>query len=345
MTGFQPLRFMTLSLMCLFFAVASPAQVARARTSGDANAHVALPLGKVSSVKPTACSPQYASGASCFSAVVSCPNVPDIGVTLGISSGPAGTIALMGGSGGTAPGGTTEVPEYQSRGFGIAQFAFASDWEDGANDIRATACRPATVLDYFYNREGGGIYCAQGISAGSSGIGYSLAWYGLDTELDNAELSVGPVFSDITQGCEVPKADKITILPTDGDRFEDDPQYVGGEISSLTRWTGQQCLPPGPTSQTTNSSWTAQSVVQDSANLSYPNTTISGWVCDNGLNPSAAQAYLFFSQVTSSWDLTRLSKCTGAEGIETGVTPQGVLAETAIANDMLTQCVNRHRRR
>jgi hypothetical protein len=345
MICFQPVRFVTLSLLGLLLTVASPAQIARASVKGDANARTPLPLGKISNVRPAECSPQFASGASCFSAVVSCPSTPDLGVTLGISSGPAGTIAFMGGSGGTAPGGTTEIGEYQNHGFGIAQFAFASDWEDGANDIRTAACRPATVLDYFYNREGGGIYCAQGISAGSSGLGYSLAWYGLDAELDNVELSVGPVFSDITQGCQVPKAPRVTIIPTNGGRFNDNPQYVGGEINSLTRWTGQQCLPPEPTSQNANASWTVQSVVQDTATLTYPYTSVSGWVCDNGLNPSAAQAYLFFSQVTSSWDLTRLSKCTGAEGIETGVTPQGVLAETAIANDMLTQCVNRHPRK
>ena len=338
--------FFSAMLCTLLFAVAAHAQI---NTTGkpviDALGHTVLPLGTVSKVKPVACGQGFVAGANCYTAVVSCPAIADIGVTFGISSGSAGTIAFISGSGGTTPGTTSDIQTYQDRGFSIAQFAFDSAWEDAGGNMLAAACRPATMLDYFYVPQTNAPYCAQGISAGSSAVGYSLAWYGLDSELDNAELSVGPVFSSIPQGCEVPKASRVTVQPTNGQFFDDDPQYVGGEIGSLSRWTGQQCQPPSGSTPNVDADWLSQSVVQSSATLDYPNTTLAGWVCNNGLNPSAAQAYLFFSQVTSSWALTSLSKCTGAEGIDTAVTPQGAQAENAIESNMLAQCVSHHSHR
>ncbi len=279
---------------------------------------------------------------SCYSATVSCPEVPDIGVTFGTYPGTAGTIVFLNGSGDTLPGGTGELNTYEKSGFGVAQFAFSSDWEGGAADILTAACRPATMLNYFYTPASNTPYCAEGVSAGSSIMGYALAWYGLDSEFDNVEMSVGPVFSNLVQGCAVPKAPPVTVVPTNGAAFNDSPLYVGGEINSLTSWTGQQCLPSSGSSEAENASWAAQSLVQPSATFTYPNTSLAGWVCDNGLNPSAAQAYLFFSQVTSPWTLTRLSGCTGAEGIQTGITPQGATAASAIQGDMLAHCIKHH---
>jgi hypothetical protein len=79
--------------------------------------------------------------------------------------------------------------------------------------ILSAACRPATFLNYinsspFHSK---GSMCAQGASAGSGAIGYSMAWYGAASYLKNVELIVGPVFSEIDQGCANPNAATPTI--------------------------------------------------------------------------------------------------------------------------------------
>ena len=60
---------------------------------------------------------------------------------------------------------------------------------------------------------------------------------------------------------------------------------------------------------------------------------------DNGENPSAAQTYLWFSQVATPWSLTSISNCQGAEGVALGTTPQATAGGQAIAQDMIGKCV------
>src|SRR5947209_14677769 len=237
----QILVLVTSAMFLLLTAVSNPAQTRSSRWAPLAPG--ALRLGNVLHVKQINCSQAFVAGSTCYSAAVSCPHVPDIGVTFGLHPGSSGTIVFLAGAGGTAPTGNGDAPVYEQHGFGIAQYASASDWEAGADDVLSTACRPATLLDYFYTHMNSTPFCAQGASAGSASLGYALAWYGLDTELDNAEMLVGPVLSNIEKGCQVPKASTVKVVPTNGLPFDDEPQYVGGEIGWLTTWTGQVCLP------------------------------------------------------------------------------------------------------
>jgi hypothetical protein len=293
-----------------------------------------LPLGTISNVSPVTCASGFAAGAACYSATVSCPNVPDIGVLWGeVGTGTAGMIVFVNGGGDAAPGGASSASEYTKAGFSFVQIAFTSDWE-GTGNILAGACRPATMLNYFRSQSTGA-YCTNGTSAGSAAVAYGMSWYGL--QFDNVEFSVGPVFSDIKQGCEIPYASPVTVTPTNGLPFVDDPWY-NLEASAVSKWTGTSCLPPGGSSESDLASEAAQSILQPGATLSFPQTSISAWDCDNALNPSAAQSYLFLQQVSTPWALTALSGCDGAEGTSTSVTPQGVSAQTAIQTDMLAQC-------
>jgi hypothetical protein len=306
--------------------------------NASTNLTVPLPLGMISGIASMECGAGFSTGAICQSATVSCPKTVDIGVTWGtVGSGTAGRIVVLNGNGDTVPDGAEYATQYTQAGFVVTQIIFASDWEDGG-DLLAAACRPATVLDYFHSQTTAGAYCAQGISAGSGAIGYGLAWYGLSAELDNVELTVGPVFSNIVAGCEVPYAPPVTVIPTNGASFVDDPQY-NIEWPSVSTWTATSCLPPGGSSAADLASEAAQSTIQPGALLNYPHTSIAAWDCNNGLNPSAAQSYLFLQQVTTPWALTSISGCTGAEGTSTGVTPQGVPADTATGDDMVAQCV------
>jgi hypothetical protein len=295
-----------------------------------------LPLGSVSNVARATCPSGFASGATCYTATVSCPKTVDIGVTWGTAGAGPGRIVFINGNGGMLPGGADLAQEYNEAGFALTQITFASDWEDGG-DVLAAACRPATMLDYFHARTKGA-YCAQGISAGSGAIGYGMAWYGLGAELNNVELTVGPVFSDIARGCKVPEEPAITVKPTNGAPFIDKPQY-NIEWRSVSSWTGTECLPKGGSSAEDLEKEAEQSILQTGATISFPQTSIAAWDCNNGLNPSAAQSYLFLQQLTTPWTLTALTGCTGAEGTSTGVTPQGVLAEVATAKDLIAKCV------
>jgi hypothetical protein len=295
-----------------------------------------LPLGTVSNVQSvSSCLTGFASGASCWTATVSCPPLPDIVVTFGIKgTATKGTVIFVNGDGGTLPYGQPYVAPYGNAGLSSVQLAFATSWElGGASNLMQAACRPATMMNYFY--QPGVPYAVQSTSAGSGAVGYAFAWYGLAFEFKNWEAVVGPVFSDIVQGCEEPAAGVITVIPTNGLLFDDTPQYVK-ESGFMTQTTGYKCLQKsGFSSQAALASWAAQEILAPGATLSFPGTAISSWVCNNGLNPSAAQAYLFFSQVATPWSMTAISNCVGAEGVGPGFTPQGVTGTAAITADMV----------
>jgi hypothetical protein len=293
-------------------------------------------LGSVNEVQPAVCSSGFVSGAACFSARVSCPEVSDIAVTFGIQGNPtAGTIVFINGTGDTVPGGSSSfVKAYAKAGFSLAQFIFATDWEDGGN-VLASACRPATMLNFLHSTPSLP-FCAQAASGGAGAAAYALSWYGVP--LDNVEMLSGPVFSNIALGCRTPHASPVTVNPTNGSPFNDIPFY-NQESSEVSAWTNTSCLPRTRSTAANLASEAAQGIVQPGAVFSFPTTNLSGWVCDNGENPSAAQAYLWFSQVATPSSLTSISHCLGAEGVAQGMTPQGAVGSEAISQDMIAKCV------
>jgi hypothetical protein len=178
--------------------------------------------------------------ASCYTATVqNCPNTDNFGLTFAYLN-PAGlvqnvpktlgVIVFFNGGDGTDPGGdATGTPSapltmagyYFSQGYEIVQTAWQYAWQETdagqlgqlhPGNIQNAACRPATFLKWVYQNvylpitQGTNGYakagmCAQGASAGSAQVAYSLAYYGLSSYLDSVELMSGPVLSDIEQGC------------------------------------------------------------------------------------------------------------------------------------------------
>jgi len=293
-----------------------------------------LPLGSVGNVQPTLCPTGFVTGAACSTATVSCPDEPDIQITFGTYGKPTnGTVILLNGNGGTVPAGSGVASAYKKAGLSLIQFVFATFWEYGNGNLKQAACRPATVFNHFYNPDVP--YAAQVTSAGSGAMGYALAWYGMAHEFKNVELLVGPVFSNIKLGCEVPEASAITIIPTDGASFTDSPLY-DNEYTFLTKIFGADCLPTTDTPPAHNTLWASQSIISAGAIVSYPTTRLAAWGCNNGLNPSSAQSYLFLSEVKTPWTFTAITDCDGAEGVESGKTPDGVVGLTAIEEDMIS---------
>jgi hypothetical protein len=331
-----------------------------------------LPLGTVNASPMLSCPAGYFPGAKCFQAVVSCPGTADIQATYGFvnpAGTPRGTIVFFNGKGGTQTygsggrNGPSYAAKYLQDGYRVVQSAWATDWENtgipSTLSIKTAACRPATLLNHFftniYDQNGG--MCAQGVSAGAGALGYALAWYGSANYLDKAELISGPVFSDIEKGCMEPDATTVTVCPTHqfgciGASWRDNPTYVIGTIDTVSAWTGQSCQQGKRTSNKSNNSWKAMSIVDGTldASFSYPQTSMAAWLCSNGQNNSAAEGQYFYQNFTSvgqvpSYSVTRIDGCAGAEVVEAGTTPSGVNGFVAVTSDMedsVAGCIKRH---
>lgn len=351
--------------------------------NGGAHFSVAPPpspppsLGSVSSVSSlSACPADFYPGMTCFKATVSCASTDDISVIYGYKTPAAvkGTIFLHAGSGGTTafsygPSVDGYVDSYFKGGYQVVELEWASDWEiatsAGSENIKSAACRPATLLNYVYeNIHGGsagqGAMCAHGDSAGSAAMAYALTWYKSDSFLDKVVLTSGPVLGDIEAGCKVPNVPPITVCGAGqfgcvGQPWIDAPQYQPGS-NAPQKWTGDKTcnnVPAGQsTSSASNAAWKAQSIVDGttSANFSYPKTALSGWLCSNGLNPSAAQGQYYYQNIkdpsqAAAFSVNRVDGCPTAEDVWSGTTSSGESAFTASVNDMLDPvagCVKRH---
>jgi hypothetical protein len=325
----------------IFLLLATGLMVAMAGIMVEAQT---LPLGSVTNLQPVACPTGFTPGSSCQHLTIhACPNVSDVGVTIGTLAGKLGTIVLFTGATGARPTGGAFANDYHKAGYTVID----TDWDQGGwentgttPNLLAASCRGATLLN-FLSSISAAPFCAQGMSAGSSEIAYAMSWYGLDTKLTNVELLSGPVMSDLNQGCEVPDVGPVTVIPTNGAPFTNAPQYVNQFIASISRFTGQACQPATPTPSTASASWLKQSIVQPATPRLAFATSLSGWLCDNDLNNSAAQGAIFYSALGSNHTLTRISGCLGSEGVTQGITPQGVNGLAAIEADMKLQCVAR----
>ncbi len=273
--------------------------------------------------------------ALCYRATVSCPNMPDLGVTYGVAT-PAGlsngTIAFVSAKGGenTLPGSSKNQAPFDlfHAGFQTVQFAWDTEWQNGssAGSFKIAACRVATFLNYidtqYYqanaNNSPTAGMCAQGQSGGAGGIAMSLSYYGVSSFLDKAVFVSGPHYADMVQGCSVPNAPAVNICPTvDGDypmgcnsqagTWTNVPVYTGGAAKQLTIQLADNppCNDPTHTYTAQDElNLTATSLVDGAAdaNYIYPQTAITAWECDDDTfwqNPSEAQGWIYFSQLRS----------------------------------------------
>jgi hypothetical protein len=356
---------MKTSLLSVLIAVVLAGSIAA--TTAHAQ-HAPLRLGTVTGTTQLAsCPSDFHAGMTCFVAQMSCPNTVNIGFTYGFENpaGPSkGTIVFLEGGTGTSVSGSVDYLEkYLDNDFQVVQLAWDSAWEvtnaSSSTSIKTAACRPATFLNFVsQNIYSDGGMCAQGDSAGSGAVAYSLAWYGAANFLDKVELMSGPVFGDIEQGCVVPNAPTVNVCATgqfgcNGEEWPDSPAYVGGDITAIDHWSGNStCNGGNATTQKAELGWKAMSIVDGTNNpsFSYPRTAMAGWLCSNVAteqNNSAAQGEFFYEQFTSSgqtagYSVTRIDHCSGNEGVSDGVTPQGENGLTAIGRDMIAGCVKRH---
>lgn len=326
----------------------------------------------------------------CYSATMHCANVntPDLNFIFSYDTPTVsplkGTIVFFAGGGGTlgqlSPEGQF-AQDYFTNGYEIVQIAWNTDWEQSADSLHilTAAGRPAGFLNYVLSTpllnaqsvNPRAAVCAQGGSAGSAALGYSLVWYGdsngnyLSKDLSNVELMVGPVLSRIDSGCYVPPAGQNTT--TIGICYS--PQYgctpatkgwsnliayIDGYAEAVRTWTNDNtCANGAPTSSASAQSWLAESIVTGTGgNFNYPTTSMAGWLCSTYItgtctggnacpNNSSSEGEEFYNQFTtssqaSSYQLTGMLLCNGAEGVAGGTDPDnpqqtGAEARSALA--------------
>lgn len=201
--------------------------------------------------------------------------------------------------------------------------------------------------------------CAQGASAGSAAIAYSLAEYGAWDYLNHVEFQSGPVLSDLSVGCNA-NSQSMTVCPGNQcltgqeGSWPDLPTYVDGAEHAVSTWSGalgsDSCNGGGNIPQSQYTAWKQMSIVDGLSDslFTYPKTSISGWLCSkpescNGSwcqNNSAAQGQLFYQNVTSSKSVYRVDNCQSTEGVDEGTVP-ALSDETglqAIIASMVSQC-------
>ncbi len=317
--------------------------------------------------------------AVCYTAnLANCPNASNLNFTYSYDNpgSPKGTIVFFPGSSGTsANGDQTPAAYYFSLGYEIVQIEWANDWEitnapaaDTGNNsstnypanIQVAACREATFLNFIFNTSNttlysGGGRCAQGSSAGSAAIAYSLAFYGAGNYLDAVELKSGPPLADIKQGCEEPAPVDVTICGQNND------QQIGCELggsspwmlsptydqqaATVRNWTNDSscAVPNTNTTPASDLAWLQQSIVNDGTNnptYSYPKTAMTAWLCqsvydssqcvggqggspvDYCPNNSSSQGEIFYERITSGsitpqahYAIYAVQNCDGSEGV------------------------------
>jgi hypothetical protein len=316
-------RFVVLSiaLLCIFlFSTFAAAQ---------------LPIGNVSNPTSASCS-GFEKKAVCTQYTVTCPNIAPATVIIGVNTGGA-PILLIDGSGWTLPGSNDFASAYITAGYTVFEARWSVPWElvgtGYTPNLMNAACLGATLISYIAN---GSPIAVQGGSAGSSVIAYALSWYGLSNLVSVAEMASGPVFSNVEMGCETPLVGNVTIIPTNGEPWTDFPNYAVGIPTLLTTYTGYTCEPKKASSGTANQAWLNQSINAPGGQTSFPTTYISLWLCATAqtVNNSSAQGYLWASTVTTPWNLTALTGCSGDENPEQALTPQGETGFNAITADL-----------
>ncbi|HUO24074.1 MAG TPA: hypothetical protein VMU61_00310 [Candidatus Aquilonibacter sp.] len=321
-----------------------------------------------------------ATPAVCHSAnLAGCPNAANLNFIYGYDNpgSPKGTIVLLGGSGGVDVSSEADsAGSYFGDGYEVVQIQWTYDWEATTVPVQYTggtgtttypasievaACRPSTFLNFVFTTNNANLYsgggrCAQGVSAGSAAIAYSLAYYAAKNYLDAVEMESGPPLADVEQGCEVPNAPPITICgDNDGAQFgcmlggtspwQLSPVYTE-QAPDVRKWTNDSsCANGQTTSAASGQAWLRQSIVNDGSNnpvFSYPHTAMSAWLCqsvhnsdlcvggqggsptEDCPNNSSPQAQIYYSKLTrdpnnlpqSTYAIYAVQNCDGSEGVD-----------------------------
>jgi hypothetical protein len=289
-----------------------------------------LPLGTVTYNGSASCS-GFQAKAECISLSISCPNIADPWtVTLATVTGTLGkTVMFSDGSEWARPGGATYLNPLHAAGYTTVSAAWAPAWQDGNGNLLESACGPATLFNYVAN---GGYIALIAASGGAGAAAYTLSWYGGSSFLAGLWATSGPVYSDLGQGCETPKAAWITVTPSDGEPWQSAMNYSAGVPPLMSEFTGQTCEPKSDTTSTEYGIWESESILAPGAQ--FPSLHVYAQLCANAPQPnnSSGQGSLWLLPM-NAW-VVAITGCSGSEGTTDGVTPEGVNGVTALIADL-----------
>jgi hypothetical protein len=390
-------KFVSIAVLAVSFACALVCSVhAQTPSPGTISVHTDTTCPTI----PITDSQQFPSGSQCYSGTITCSNVysnvAEIGFTFGVlgSGGSGGTIVLFSHGDGTSidfdpaliawynaspqnfqtvevvweePNSTNPFPWEQSQ----------TSSQSSLTSIKQAACRPATLLNWLYNNiYGSGGMCAEGISAGSAAIAYSMAEYNVDY-LDAVEFHSGPPLADIRAGCVNDPDTTYTVCGnsnycnsgTEGS-WSASLGYISPAPTDIDQWTNQSnptCTTVANGSADANA-YKAMSIVdgETDSTFYYPSTSVNIWVCAaSNTNPvcgvsnpspnnSGPEADFFADQLYhagSAINEYRVDYCGGSnpssEDVGSGLVPDNLyglgtcaLGQTVIRKDMAHNCAH-----
>ncbi len=261
----------------------------------DAGSVTVLATGTISNVTyraacgPTVGKPVGSTQADfrCAQITVTCPGLDDAVAEVALTPTPAvtskGAIVTHSGSEGLPFEAGTLQEQLASLGWDLGQIAWDSPWEcpkhTGAAcaidpapattraGLKNAACRPATVIKWIHEQaqrpDGsafwttGQPFCGTGGSAGSGVFWYSLAHYGLSSEIDYALLTASSPFGRVEVGCDpsyattrvTPACQNVTApdVPLNYDSAGSSTDPNGGAAPALDKWFSTQSCDSAPT--------------------------------------------------------------------------------------------------
>ena len=324
-----------LLLMCLGLSAPALAQYPLGTVSGVATETCPTTLGG----NPTDWVTQTSGGTdivtTCYHATISCPQLPDLGITYGVATPTTpsnGTIVFIRGSGGTItlPGNVKkELPfdlyhdSYQTIQAGWDDWWQLTGWPNSGS-FKVAACREATFLNFMYtnyyllntsNTSTAGM-CVHAQSAAAGALGLAMTYYGADSYIDKAVFVSGPQYGDLVKGCVPNNPQESVCAPVNGKvpngcnafagSFSEYPDYHTGSASNISRELGQN--PPCDDSSHTYTSGDITTLTDTSlldglsdANYTYPKTAVAAYECDDDLvfnNPTSLQGWYWLSQMS-----------------------------------------------
>jgi hypothetical protein len=274
---------------------------------------------------------------TCYHATISCPQLPDLGITYGIAT-PAtpsnGTIVFIRGSGGTItlPGNLKkELPfdlyhdSYQTIQAGWDDWWQLTGWANSGS-FKVAACREATFLNFMYtnyyqtntNNTATAGMCVHAQSAAAGALGLSLTYYGASSYIDKVMFVSGPQYGNLVKGC-VPNSPQDSVCAPNSKgkypngcsvfagSFSEYPDYHTGSASNIGRELGEN-----PPCDDSSHNYTASDLTTltdtslldglSDASYSYPQTAVAAYECDNDMffnNPTSLQGWYWLSQLST----------------------------------------------
>ena len=213
-SNFQKLPILAVLMLCMIIGLLTTA------SATDPLGSVSASVVSCASVKGTGGVP----GGTCYKGIITCPGVNQIPVAVKVTQPTGtsgGTVIFESGGGGNVwydthfIYGATAIEDVMAAGYSAVQFAYEypplgsgnskvfDGFLTGPGGPRTLSCRFATMVQWAHDtiRTVNTPFCATGESAGSAGLGYVIADYGMAPEINMVEMASGPPFARIDQGC------------------------------------------------------------------------------------------------------------------------------------------------